>query len=75
MKPELANLYTIATSGVQNDFVMSFFYEWRETEDGTTVEIKKQKVASVVLSSRDFVELTDIMTGLKAQLLEGEQNG
>ena len=75
MKPELVNLYTLATTGPQNDFVLSFFYEWRETEDGKTAELKKEKVASVVLSKGDMLQLTETLKNVAAKLNGGDKSG
>ena len=70
MKPELANLFTINTSGQQSDFILSFFYEWHNTEDGNSTELSKQKVASVILNINDFVQLADALGNVKSQLVE-----
>ena len=70
MKPELANLFTINVTGQQGDFVISFFYEWRDTEDGKNAELKKQKVASVVLNLNDFAQFAEIIGKLKTQVDE-----
>ena len=70
MKPELANLFTVNTTGQQGDFILSFFYEWHNTEDGKTTKIERQKIASVLLSINDFVQLTDTLSNVKAQIEE-----
>ena len=70
MKPEFANLFTINATGQQGDFVISFFYEWRNTEDGKNAELKKQKVASVVLNLGNFIQFADIIGTVKAQIDE-----
>jgi len=70
MKPELANLFTINTTGQQGDFVLSFFYEWVDTEDGKSSVLNKQKVSSVVLNINDFVQLTETLSNVKNQLDE-----
>lgn len=70
MKPELANLVTINTTGQQGDFVLSFFYEWNDTEDGKSTVLNKQKVSSVVLNINDFVQLTETLSNVKNQLDE-----
>ena len=70
MKPELANLFTVNSTGQQSDFVLSFFYEWYNTEDGKSTEINKEKVASVVLTISDFVQLTETLNNVKNQLDE-----
>ena len=68
MKPELANLFTVNTTGQQGDFVLSFFYEWYDTEDGKTTEVKRQKVSSTVLAISDFIQLVDTLSNIKTQL-------
>ena len=70
MKPELANLFTVNTTGQQGDFVLSFFYEWNSTEDGKSTVVNKQKVASVVLGINDFVQLAETLSNVKNQLDE-----
>jgi len=70
MKPELANLFTINSTGQQSDFVISFFYEWHNTIDGQNTEISKEKVASVVLSISDFIQLADTLGNIKIQVEE-----
>ena len=70
MKPEIANLFTINATGQQGDFVISFYYEWQDTVDGMTTELKKQKVASVVMSLSDFIQLTDVICEIKTQIDE-----
>ena len=70
MKPEIANLFTINATGQQGDFVISFYYEWQDTDDGMTTELKKQKVASVVMSLSDFIQLTDVICEIKTQIDE-----
>jgi len=78
MKPELANLYTVVNTGVANDLVLSFSYEWRDTEDGVNVVMKRQKVASVVLSLDDAVQLAgtlnDVTAKVQAQLSEAKRD-
>jgi len=81
MKPELANLYTINTSGKENDFILSFYYEWREvnrdwreTKNTEATEVQKQKVASVVLSTSDLNRLTDMLVKVREQLHGGADN-
>ena len=70
MRPELANLFTINATGQQGDFIISFFYEWRNTEDGENTELKKQKVASVVLNLNDFAQFAEIIGKIKTHIDE-----
>jgi len=70
MKPELANLYTIVNTGAENDLVLSFYYEWRDTEDGVNIEMKKQKVASVVLNLDEAMQLTETLNEITAKVKE-----
>ena len=72
MKPELANLFTINSTGQQGDFILSFFYEWQNTEDGKATDLKKQKVASVVLNINDFIQFTETISKIKIQLDEAK---
>ena len=72
MKPELSNYFTITTTGQNNDLVVSFYYEWRETDDGKTAELNKAKVASVVLSLSDVRQLMGIFEEV---LTEHERSG
>jgi len=75
MKPELANLFTFNTTGQKNDVNLSFFYEWRDTEDGLTTAVKKQKVASVLLSEDDAIQLIDALNTFKLKMSEVKSNG
>ena len=68
MKPELANLFSINTTGEMGDFVLSFFYEWHNTEDGKSTELEKKKVASIVLDANDFVQLANLVGRIKEQI-------
>ena len=70
MKPELANLFAVNTTGQHGDFLLSFFYEWHNTEDGKSAEVNRQKVASVVLTISDFLQLAETLSNVKTQLEE-----
>ena len=74
MKPELANLFAVNNTGKDNDFILSFYYEWHEPNDGKAIETKKQKVASVVLDASDLDQLTDTLIKVREQLNGGENN-
>lgn len=70
MKPQLANLFVINTTGRNNDFLLSFFYEWQSTVDGQTIEMKKELVSSVLLDISDFTQLAETIGSIKAQMDE-----
>jgi len=81
MKPELANLFTINTTGHDADIVLSFYYEWQEwceVKEGISTELKKQKVASVVLDLSDAAQLAEklngVLTDVKKQLSQVNRN-
>ena len=71
MKPEYANLFTFNTTGVDNDIVASFFYEWQHSKDGTNMELEKKQVASIVLSLDDALKLIDMLNEFKQRLKDG----
>jgi len=73
-KPDLANVYTINTTGVRNDFLLTFYYEWLETDESHNIETKKEKIASVVLSMDDAAQLTETLIEIKAKLAEGSKD-
>ena len=65
MKPEQANLYTVTATGRPRDFELSFYYEWRDTNDGKSMDTSKQKVASVVMDIGDMLGLCDTLTKIR----------
>ena len=57
MVPQLSNAFTF-TATADGDFVIAFFYEWQETDDGVNVEFKREKVRSILVGDacvRDLV--------------------
>ena len=75
MKPEHANLFTVVTTGQNNDLVISFFYEWRETEDGETFNIIREKVSSIIMNINDAAELSAVLDELLTTLKGGDTVG
>ena len=71
MKPECANLFSFNTTGLNNDIVASFFYEWQDYPDGMNMELKKQQVASIVLSLDDALKMIDVLNDFKKKLQDG----
>ena len=71
MKPEYANLFTFNTTGINNDIVVSFFYEWQNSQDGLNMELKKQQVTSVVLSLDDTLKMINVLNEFKKKLEDG----
>jgi len=71
MKPEYANLFTFNTTGLKNDIVASFFYEWQCSTDGENMELRKEQVASLVLSLDDALKLIDMLNEFKKRLKDG----
>jgi len=71
VKPEYANLFTFNTTGINNDIVVSFFYEWQNSQDGLNMELKKQQVTSVVLSLDDTLKMINVLNEFKKKLEDG----
>ena len=68
MKPELTNYFSLNATGKQGDIVISFFYEWKDSEDGRTLKSNKQMVSSVVLNIDAFAQFADNITNVKKLL-------
>lgn len=71
MKPEHANLFVFNTTGPNSDVIASFFYEWQDCQDGTSMELIKQQVASVVLTLDDTLKMIDVLNEYKEKLVNG----
>lgn len=69
MRPEPANLFSINSNGQNENLILSFFFEWHDT-DGKNVNIKQEKVSSVVISVGNFLQLADAIGSVAEQIRE-----
>ena len=68
MKPEKTNCFSVNNATPQRDFLLSFFHEWEDTDHDKIIEIKRQKVASVILSLNTMLQFCDVMSQIASDI-------